>query len=538
MRRLLLAVLLGAATMPARAAVVRWTDSRPPHAVTAAVEAAVRGIAGDSLSASAARAALYRAGYYWPVVQATRDTLDVDAGPAGQPGDVRVSGPAGSDSTLVAASIGESLLGRTDSASIARALAAAVDVLAESGYLFAQARLAAVDIAGPPSVDFTIAVFPGPFVHAGALLPGATRTPASFFAREIDWRRGLRLDLQRLRDARATVGALDFVTGVDTALLVSVAADTADVYLGVREAPALRVGGVAGWNPASAGRAGYWTGQLDLDLRSPFGDGRSVRVQAARRDPDSRRTRVEYWQPWPVGAPFWLGLVVAQNDFDTNFIETTVGAALRLAGGGPRWEFGAEWAKVVPEERPADDTYPARRYAATVAVSDSVQSSGYRIDLAWSRNRLFNRGSVIPPEGPVDHTQGRFVAHRAATLTQRTFVRLVAEGAGTLVGSSFIPSNLLFRVGGVHSLRGYREEQFQVGHYLRAAVEWHAGSRQQSIFVFGEGAWLSFPARADRIVGAAGVGLRASRRVELTLAVPSDGGFDQAKLHIALSTGG
>jgi hypothetical protein len=110
-------------------------------------------------------------------------------------------------------------------------------------------------------------------------------------------------------------------------------------------------------------------------------------------------------------------------------------------------------------------------------------------------------------------------------------------GAGTLVGSGFVPQQLLYRIGGIHTFRGYREEQFLVRDYLRLGWEGHLGSLRQSVFLFVEAAWLNFQTEPDVVLSSAGLGLRIARRFQILVGVPSQGGLEQTKIHIGLTTG-
>ena len=131
-----------------------------------------------------------------------------------------------------------------------------------------------MDISQPPQVDFTFAVHPGPEVFTGALRTGARRTRTDVFEREAGWERGQPLDLAVIERSETGVGALPFVADVDTARLIAITGDTADLYLPVNEAAGLRVGGVLGYVPRLGSVPGYWGGELDLELSSPFGGGR------------------------------------------------------------------------------------------------------------------------------------------------------------------------------------------------------------------------------------------------------------------------
>jgi outer membrane protein assembly factor BamA len=398
-------------------------------------------------------------------------------------------------------------------------------------------RLLGLDISQSPQVDFTFAVFPGPEVFAGTLRTGARRTRTEVFEREAGWERGQPLDLAAIERSQAGVGALPFVADMDTARLIAITGDTADLYLPVNEAAGLRVGGVVGYVPRLGAAPGYWGGELDLELSSPFGGGRSVHLNAARQDPDSRRTAISYWEPWPWQAPIWLGFTLRQDDFSTDFIETEATARVRLASHTPRWEAFATWSRIAVEEMPSLSTFAARRYGVGLAVSSSGADAGYRFGLRWNHQRLFPRPDLDALQASVDVSQADFEAFRWLGPRRGFFLKSLATGAGTLVGSGFVPPNLLFRVGGVHSLRGYREEEFLVRDYLRLVLEGHVGNRSQSLFFFVEGAWLNFVDGRNRTVGAAGIGLRVAHRFLLQFGLPSQGGFEAAKIHLGFTTG-
>ena len=535
MRHLLLCLLVLVPISPVFGITVCWQGTPPKEAGELQALLSATAAAGDPDDAGV-REILAGRSYYWPQIRRSGDTLLLLAGTPAIPGEVELM-PA-SDVALpeLRAEFRSTLCGSVALDAIRRSLEAVVDFLVERGHPFAQARVVAADIARPPAIDFSLLVIAGPVVHAGALQTRALRTRPEVFAREAGWERGVPLDAERIRRAMLGVGAVPSVTAVDSATLVSVTADTADLVLPVHEAAAVQARGIAGWVPRTGAVQAYWVGELDLELLSPFGDGRSAHAHASRRDAGSRQTALTYWEPWPLGAPFWLCLNLRQSDFDSNFIETEAVVRLRVAGGNPRWEAQGLWSKITPEEKPAAETFPARRYGVGIRVSDSSQAGMFRLDIGWTRHRLFRRGNDLPPRQQIDHSQGEFRVWRWLPVASRVAFAVAGQGGGTLTAAAFIPSNLLFRLGGVHSLRGYREEQFLVDNYLRTVAEIHFGTRRQSLSLFGEGAWLSFPSRSDRIVGAFGAGLRIAGRLELQLGIPSDGGFDQAKVHIGVST--
>jgi hypothetical protein len=489
-----------------------------------------------ALKEERARQWLTEYAYYWPKLSWRGDTLEIDAGPEGIPGRINVvpDSAAGAPCRVV---FKQTLRGRTDQSAIHDAMQAMVDDMVTVGRPYTQVRLLGLDITQAPEVHMTVAVYPGPQVFAGALRTGALRTNADVFERETGWNRGVALDNDLIRQSEETVSALPFVSNLDTAKLIAVTRDTADLYLPVQEASGVMAGGLLGYVPSSSSTDGYWAGELNIQLQSPFGGGRSIGLSASRPDPFSRRTHFNFWEPWPWGAPVWLGVDFGQDDYARDFIETNVALRIRLAAQKPGWEFSASWGKVTTEEDPSPTTFPGERIAVGLAVSDSTPHSAYRFDMGWNRQRLSHRDTVAPPQDVISHTQGGFSAHRWFTLSRSFHTRLLSMGAGTLVGSGFVPQQLLYRIGGIHTFRGYREEQFLVRDFLRLGWEGHLGSLRQSVFLFVEAAWLNFQTEPDVVLSSAGLGLRIARRFQILVGVPSQGGLEQTKIHIGLTTG-
>jgi len=474
-------------------------------------------------------------GYFWAQQFISGDTLLLSAGPRAELGEVRIAGELEVTPDDLSAFRHE-LQGNVDAEGLERAMQALVGNQVERGRLFTQARLVALNIAHPPAVDVDLAVYSGPEVYAGSLVTRAERTEPRVFERESGWRRGALLGSEMITESEERLGTLPYVASVDTAVLFSVSGDTADLYLGVRETPGVHAEGVLGYAPATGTSDGYWTGEFGVELRSAFGDGRTIGLNAGRPDPESQRTRLHVWEPWPLGAPLWLGVEFAQEDFARDFIETKGSVTVRLASRAPRWQFGAGLGRVTLEEAPSAESYPAEYWRAGIAAIDTGASSSYRFEFQWSSQRLFERDSVKPPQDHVSFTQGNFAAHRWLSLSRSVHMRGLASGAGTLLGSTEVPSHLLYRVGGIHSLRGYREQQFAVRDYSRVAWEGHLGSRRQSLFVFVEAGWLNYQAGPDRVLGAAGLGLSIAGRVQLVAGVPSEGGLSETKIHVSVNT--
>jgi outer membrane protein assembly factor BamA len=521
-----------AAASPASAVTLTWREIPPELAR----QLDGSGDLTPSEAASRAMQQLNEAGYYWPDHETRGDTLVVSAGPRGEVRRIHV----GLDSSLAIPALSafrEALDGRADPAGIQEALHSMVAVLVSCGRPYSQVRLLALDISSPPYVDIELAVYAGPEVFAGALVTGAHRTEGRVFEREAGWHRGALLESNLIAASEERIGLLPYVATVDTAKLLVVTADTADLYLGVKESPGVSAGGILGWVPKSGANSGFWAGEIELQLRSAFGDGRTIDLAAARPTPRSQRTQVRYWEPWPFGTPLWLGVDLSQEDVEDDFIQTQAGLSARLATSRPRWQFNTAWGRVTAEASPGNDTYPAEYVQVGLGVSDSSQSSSYRFEFDWSAHQLEARDTFPPPQGRMTFTRGRFGTQRWWSLARSAHTQARFSGGGTLLGAGVVPQHLLYREGGIHSLRGYREQEFAVRDFLRASLEGHLGSRRQSVFVFLDFGWLNGESAPSRILGSAGIGLRIEGRLSLLAAVPSEGGLSETKIHIGLASG-
>lgn len=519
------------ASASAQAGTLIWTDRAPDGGEE------LQWATGESVGATVDRASawLQSHGYFWAQQFISGDTLRLTAGPRAELGEARVAGEleVNSDDLSV---FRQELRDGVDAKALERALQALVSNQVDRGRVFTQARLVALDITHPPVVDVDLAVFSGPEVHAGSLVTQAERTEPRVFEREAGWQRGTVLGSDVISESEERLETLPYVASVDSAVLFSVSGDTADVYLGVRETPGVHAEGVLGYVPAVSGAEAYWSGEFALELRSAFGDGRTIGLAAGRPDPQSQRTNVHFWEPWPWGAPLWLGAEFAQEDFSRDYIETKASLAVRLATRNPRWQFGGGWGRVTLEEQPSPETYPAEFWRAGIAAIDTGATSSYRFEFQWSNQSLDAHDGQSPPQNRASFTQGSFSAHRWLSLSRSMHMQGLSAGAGTLLGSTQVPTHLLYRLGGIHSLRGYREQQFAVRDYLRLAWEGHLGSRRQSLFVFVEAAWLNFQSASDRILGSAGLGLSIAGRVQLVAGMPSEGGLSDTKIHVSVNT--
>lgn len=522
-------------SVPAYGFTVHWTEDMPADAISISqMLNASHGMQGADVLRFA-RSLLAAESYFWPEVRLFSDELHINAGPRGQIGDITIRGLS-QDTVNAARAFEAACSGRTNEFALKAGVMAVVQHLVAKGFPYAQVQLILLDATKAPRLSVTLMAYPGDKVYTGDLLTGATRTRANVFAREAGWSRGLPLTDAWIKHVSSSLEALPFVLDADTALLISVSADTADLYVSLDEAAGARISGLVGWVPASADLEGYWGGEFEMQLLSPFGDGRVVSLHASRRDPQSRRTRITYWEPWLLGAPFWFGISLAQDDFGTDFIETRARVHFRLASVSPRWELQLGVGRVTVEEEPTPATFSGDRYEAGVAVTDSSGPLSYRFGVHWSRQRLDAREGAMPELNSIQYTRAEFGVSRWISLSRSLLLRVQTNGAGSLTGSAFTPPNLLHRVGGLHSLRGYREEEFLVRDYLRTGVEWHVGSKDQSVFIFAESAWLNLEGGLNRVLGSAGAGLRIGTRVQLLMAVPTEGGARFSKIHIGFST--
>lgn len=228
-------------------------------------------------------------------------------------------------------------------------------------------------------------------------------------------------------------------------------------------------------SPSSVNRNGYLTGKIDLVFDNIFGTGRRVDLNWYKKDPYSSYFSFSYREPWILGLPPTLEFGISQMDYDSTYLQISITAGLLF---NPlekiSWEAEVGWEKVVPG--PAGETYlpHSRKYKAgvnlTINLLDDLNNPRkglfHQTQVTYGRKRNYSTSDFAPKKEVIYDTKFSLdLEHFLPTFSKQTFMTGIHLRGMTTDEESDDPSGSVpfpeqFKLGGINSLRGYREEEF------------------------------------------------------------------------------
>lgn len=227
--------------------------------------------------------------------------------------------------------------------------------------------------------------------------------------------------------------------------------------------------GILGYAPSVGDRKGNLFGSVDLVFDNIFGTGRRIGWSWSRKDPYSSEFFFLYREPWVLGFPPTLELKLSQLDYDSTFLQLSFSAKL-LFNSTNRVSWGVEggWEKVVPGS--AGKTYlpDSRKYRMGIIFSVDLLDQPnnprggllYQTEISYAQKKNYPTSSFIPEKQKTYLINFSLdLNHFIPTLKKQTFlVGLHFKGLNT--DEDQVPISDQFKLGGINSIRGYREEEF------------------------------------------------------------------------------
>lgn len=345
----------------------------------------------------------------------------------------------------------------------------------------------------------------GPFIIFDTLeVSGSARLSARYLSVHLGMKPGEPYNQQRLEEAAGRLRQLPFVR-LEGASAVSFQNKQARVKVGLAEKRANRLDGVIGLlpDPQQAGSF-LFTGQFDLLLQNPFGTGKKIALQWQRLSPGSQNLEAAYRHPYLLGTPLGLALefgLLKEADAFVNRqfmaeaqlqqgayntlrlrVEQKDSRLLAEAAAGSHAGFRLEQYGIGFDRQQLDDPFMPRQ--------------GYEVSLNLSggkkKVRSLPPGDSVRAQLPPAGMQYR-VSVRARYYRPLGRRWVWAQGLeGGLLSDAHLFQNDLYRLGGLASLRGFREKHFFVSDYVlsRTELRYLAGS-ETYFFLFYDQAWMA-----------------------------------------------
>jgi outer membrane protein insertion porin family len=435
----------------------------------------------------------------------------------------------------------------------------------QRGYPFAKISIASItphldSVSHSGKLDILLVVDEGHRARIGkVLVTGNVTTDVNVIIRELRLMSGSFYNADQLAAARSRVERLGFFESVSQPELYLQNDSTVAVILRVKEASTSAIDGVLGYNPPKTStESGYISGLVNLSFRNISGTGRNASLDYERQDQLSQVLEVHYLEPWLFGYPINIALGFLQRQQDTTFTRTSGTGDLSLAISQDISLIGnLAIERVIPSDQPNTpfSAYDSRTITTGLSASVDTRDNSIapRSGVLGLLGASYGIKSIYGPAAFIDSAT-------PASIGLRTLV-LDASGYHTLFNSNMVGAiglharsitafggpldeSDLFRIGGIYSIRGYREEELLASRYAYANIETRIMTSQLSyFFVFFDIGYLAkdstqtSPVEQVQYPYSYGLGAQVESPlgiVMVSIGLARDEPIEQAKFHFGL----
>ncbi len=227
--------------------------------------------------------------------------------------------------------------------------------------------------------------------------------------------------------------------------------------------------GILGYVPSSDRQKGNLVGSMNLVFDNMFGTGRRMEWSWYRKDPYSSRFDFQYRESWIFGLPPTLELSVGQTDYDSTYLQLNFSAKL-IFNSTRKLSWGVEggWEKIIPGSAGRSYSPDSRKYKAGFILSLDLRDKTenprrgilYQGGVSYAR-KINYPTPVYLPEQLRTHSANYYLDAENLIPTfrnQTLFAGVHFRGLNT--DEKVAPLSDQYKLGGINSLRGYREEEF------------------------------------------------------------------------------
>lgn len=369
-----------------------------------------------------------------------------------------------------------------------------------SGHPFALLRLDSLEVA-EKTISAALYYEPGPYITFDSIqLAGDAAIKKRFLAAHLGIKPGEAFHQQRIDEVVQKLQALPYLQLAEAPRL-SFQNRQAQLWLNLKARPANRVDGILGLQSKPEGGV-LITGQLDLLLQNPFGGGKTMAINWQRLNEASQQLALAYRHPYLFNSPISLALAGGLLKEQEQFLNRHATVALQ------RQQAKGLLLSLVYEFK---DARLLDQATGPNLAGFRVNKYGLRAVYQKLDNALFPRqgyqlggGLLAGPKEVSQLTDGATgqlgtslqaeASVNALTyipLARSSVLALIADGALLYDKNLFLPD--LYRLGGLQSLRGFREKSLFASSYVLFQAELRQQFGNSSyVFLFYDQAWLSY----------------------------------------------
>ena len=361
---------------------------------------------------------------------------------------------------------------------LSRLMQRLIDQAENQGYPFALVRLDSLEV-GENSISAALLYEPGPYITFDSIqLSGDVRIKHRFLAAHLGIVPGAPFEQRRVDEVVQRLQSLPYLRAAEPPRL-SFQNRQARLWLPLRQQPANRIDGIVGLQTKPTGGV-LLTGQVDLLLQNPFGGGKTMALAWQRLNEESQLLELAYKHPYVLNSPITVALEGNLLKEQEQFLNRNASVAFQTQQGK---------GLLLSLEYQFKDSRLLDKATGPDLASFRVHKYGIRGEYQKLDSRLFPRqGYVLGAgvlAGPKQVT--RLADGSAATigsslqlttelkalsywpLAPKTTLVLNTSGALLYDKNLFLPD--LYRLGGLVSLRGFREKSLFASRYVLFGAE-------------------------------------------------------------------
>ncbi len=315
--------------------------------------------------------------------------------------------------------------------------------------------------------------------------------------------------------------------------------------------------GVLGYVPSVQSRGGYFSGKLNFVFDNIFGTGKRAEITWSKKDPYSFDLFFSFREPYLFSLPLNWGLDLRQVDYDSSYSKLDLNTSLDYSPL-ERFSFGLSggWEKVATDERLKDVLPSSRKYKFGVGLSldllDYPINPGkglyYKARMVYGRKKYFSTPELEPDKTSAHEARLLLDLDNFLPLYKNQVIALSLHLRSLTSSEKKIPISDQFTLGGLNSLRGYREEEFSGDKLFWSNIEYRFLLDSESrIFLFWDFGYFSRRLK-DSLGGylekisdsrsGFGLGLKINTRLgiyEVDYALGQNDKFSEGKIHFGIS---
>lgn len=341
----------------------------------------------------------------------------------------------------------------------------------ENGFPYCQILPTRFEMSEGGELSFSLLLEEGPRVEVKEVrLEGLKTTKRKVILRELGSDLYGFFSESRLNAGLRRVSRLSYIKEVQKAeLLAGANPEEGICRITLAEQKNNTFSGILGYAPSAGHRKAGLFGRMDLAFDNIFGTGRMTRWSWSKKDPHSSQFFFLYREPWVLGLPPTLEIELSQLDYDSTYLQLALVARL-LFNSTERISWGVEggWEKTVPGAAGKGYLADSRKYRAGVIFSLDLldrpdnprKGLCYRAEIDYAHKSNFSTASFSPEKGRTFLIGSSIdLDHFIPTLKRQT-VHAGVHFRGLSTDEKSVPLSDQFKIGGINSIRGYREEEF------------------------------------------------------------------------------